>query len=53
MSSRTNALRMGLILESLLRFNELTEMNERKIIDRKFLADLAKEIGLNTSHLEA
>ena len=28
-------------------------MNERKTIDRKFFADLAKEIGLNTSHLEA
>ena len=28
-------------------------MNEIKIIDRKFLADLAKEVGLNTSHLEA
>ena len=28
-------------------------MNERKIIDRKFLADLAKEVGLNASHLEA
>ena len=28
-------------------------MNEIKIIDRKFLADLAKEIGLNASHLEA
>ena len=25
-------------------------MNERKIIDRKLLADLAKEVGLNTSH---
>ena len=29
-----------------------TEMNERKIIDRKFFADLAKEVGLNASHLE-
>ena len=28
-------------------------MDERKIIDRKFLADLAKEVGLNASHLEA
>ena len=28
-------------------------MNERKIIDRKFFADLAKEVGLNASHLEA
>lgn len=43
---------MGLIWESLLRFNEHTEMDERKSIDRKFLADLAKEVGLNTSHLD-
>ena len=28
-------------------------MNERKNIDRKLLADLAKEVGLNASHLEA
>ena len=28
-------------------------MNERKIIDRKFFADLAKEVGLNALHLEA
>lgn len=28
-------------------------MNERKIIDRKLLFDLAKEVGLNASHLEA
>lgn len=28
-------------------------MYERKIIDRKLLADLAKEVGLNASHLEA
>lgn len=28
-------------------------MNERKIIDRKLLTDLAKEFGLNASHLEA
>ena len=28
-------------------------MNERKIIDRRFLADLAKEVGLNASYLEA
>ncbi len=28
-------------------------MNERKIIDRRLLADLAKEVGLNASHLEA
>jgi len=28
-------------------------MNERKIIDRKLLTDLATEVGLNASHLEA
>ena len=28
-------------------------MNERKIIDRTLLADLAKDVGLNASHLEA
>lgn len=28
-------------------------MNERKIIDRRLLADLAKEVGINTSHLAA
>lgn len=28
-------------------------MNERKIIDRKFFANFAKEVGLNASHLEA
>lgn len=27
-------------------------MNERNIIDRKFFADLAKEVCLNASHLE-
>ena len=27
-------------------------MNERMSIDRKFLADFAKEVGLNTSHLD-
>lgn len=27
-------------------------MSERKIIDRNFLVDLAKEVGLNASHLE-
>lgn len=27
-------------------------MNERKIIDGRLLADLAKEVGLNASHLE-
>lgn len=44
-------MRMGLIRESLLRFNEHTEMNKRKSIDRKLFADLTKEVGLNTSHL--
>ena len=29
------------------------EINERKIIDRKSFADLAKEVNLNASHLEA
>ncbi len=53
MSSKTNPLRMGLIRESLLRFNEHKEMNKRMSIDRKLLADLAKEVGLNASHLEA
>ena len=52
MSWRTNTLRMGLIRESLLRFNEHTEMNERMSIGRKFFADLAKEVGLNTYHLD-
>ena len=28
-------------------------MNKRMSIDRKLLADLAKEVGLNASHLEA
>ena len=28
-------------------------MYERKTIDRRLLADLAKEVGLNASHLEA
>ena len=28
-------------------------MNERMSIDRKFFADLVKEVGLNASHLEA
>ena len=28
-------------------------MNERKSIDGKHLTDLAKEVGLNASHLEA
>lgn len=30
-----------------------TAMNERKIIDRKYLCDLAKEVGLTTLNLEA
>lgn len=29
------------------------EMNKRKIIDRTLLTDLAKDVGLNASHLEA
>lgn len=45
--------RTDLIRSDLLKFNGYTEMNERKIIDRKFFADLAKEVGLNASHLEA
>ena len=44
---------MDLIRPDLLKFNGHIEMNERKIIDRKFFADLAKEVGLNASHLEA
>ena len=36
-----------LIRASLLKFNGHTEMYERKIIDRRLLADLAKEVGLN------
>ena len=44
---------MDLIRPSLLKFNGHIEMNERKIIDRKFFTDLAKEGGLNASHLEA
>ena len=30
-----------------MRFNEHKEMNKRMSIDRKLLADLAKEVGLN------
>ena len=30
-----------------------TAMNERKIIDRKYICDLAKEVGLTTLDLEA
>ena len=36
----------------MLKFNEHKAMNER-IIDRKLFVDLAKEDGLNTSHIEA
>ena len=34
-------------------FNGYIEMSERKIIDRNFLVDLANEVGLNASQLEA
>lgn len=44
---------MDLIRPGLLKFNGHIEMNERKIIDRKLLSNLAKEVGLNASHLEA
>ena len=37
----------------LLKFNGHIEMNKRKIIDRTLLTDLAKDVGLNASHLEA
>ena len=37
----------------LLKFDGHIEMNKRKIIDRTLLADLAKDVGLNASHLEA
>ena len=50
---RTDFQLKDLIRSGLLKFNGHTEMNERKIIDRKLLADLAKEVGLNASHLEA
>ena len=43
---------MDLILKSMLKFNEHKAMNER-IIDRKLFIDLAKEVGLNASHIEA
>ena len=49
---RTDFQLKDLIRPSLLKFDGHTEMNERMIIDRKFFTDLAKEIGLNTSHLE-
>ena len=45
-------LRMGLSRVSLLKFNGHTEMNERKIIDRTLITGLAKDVGLNASHLE-
>ena len=50
---RTDFQLKDLIRPGLLKFNGHTEMNERKIIDRKFFTDLAKEVGLNASHLEA
>ena len=37
----------------LLKFDGHIEMNKRKIIDRTLLTDLAKDVGLNASHLEA
>ena len=43
---------MGLIRESILKFTKNEDMNENKIIDRKFFADLAEEYALNTSHFE-
>ena len=49
---RTDFQLKDLIRPGLLKFNGHTEMNERKIIDRKLLAGFAKEIGLNASHLE-
>lgn len=42
-----------MIQQGLLRFNGHIEMSERKIIARNFLVDLAKEVGLNASQLEA
>lgn len=36
----------------MLKFNKHKAMNAR-IIDRKFFVDLAKEVGLNASHIEA
>lgn len=50
---RTDFQLKDLIRPGLLKFNGHTEMNERKIIDRKFFTDLAKEVGLKASHLEA
>lgn len=37
----------------MLKFNEHKAVNEKIIIDRKLFADLAKEVGLNASHIEA
>ena len=42
-----------MIRQGLLEFNGHTEMNERKIIDRTLITGLAKDVGLNASHLEA
>lgn len=36
-----------------MKYNGHKEMSERKIIDRNFFVDLAKEVGLNASQLEA
>ncbi|WP_297905901.1 hypothetical protein [uncultured Parabacteroides sp.] len=37
---------------TILKFTKNEDMNENKIIDRKFFADLAEEYALNTSHFE-
>ena len=50
---RTDSQLKDLIQPGLLKFNGHIEMNERKIIDRKLITGLAKEVGLNASHLEA
>ena len=50
---RTDFQLKDLIRPGLLKFNGHIEMNERKIIDRTLLADLAKDVGLNASHSEA
>ena len=42
-----------MIRESMLKFKEHKAMNEKITIDRKLFADLAKEVGLNASHIEA
>lgn len=36
----------------MLKFNDHKAMNEKIIIDRKLFVDLAKEVGLNASHIE-